>query len=401
LNPESDEKMQHSGRLLLALFLLAAGCAHAATPGAVPPEYAGSPAERTGDLALYQILGKVPLDSAAEQALQRYELEHEGAFLENVAEVAADPAAGTAARYNAVMLLGDRQGANHLMALRDALSDRDPRVRAAVVVAAGKIMGNGQTGRALIVSALDDPAPEVQGKALEVLGTSDAPLLRAFLARHPQGEATVIARGLLQAAEERGAPLASDSAGGLHRMTAGGLRLDFQPTQRWPKWEAAVGTVTIGRRTSPAFSIPDVEVVAGIVPAFFAPDESAIVYEQARHIYVRDLRTGAVRELGSGIAPRPLPFTEDFVYLREAAGGGDLRERTRVNYDVLRASFRAGAGDPRPIGKLGVFTEARLHGNYSPARWLQVVARGTQFTLEAEGAETFRLPDPFHPGTTS
>ena len=381
--------------------MLAAGCARPSAPGTASPGAGTSPADRTGDPALYAILDTVPLDTAAETALQRYELEHPISFLENVAEVAADPAAGTPARYNAVTLLGERTAARYTPWLQDALGDRDPRVRVAAVVAAGRILAKtGRTGRGVLLAGLEDRAPEVQGKALEVLGTRDVPLLRDFLVRHPEGEAATIARGLLQAGEDRGAPLAGDSTGVLHRTTAGGLQLEFRPTRRWPEWDAAVGTVTIGGGTSPGFSIPDVEVVAGVVPVFFAPDESAIVYEQGRRVYVRELRSGAVREVGSGVAPRPLPFTEDFTYLRESTGGGDLRERTRINYDVLRSGFRPNPQDPRYLGKLGVFTQHAAHGNYSPARWLSVVEQDAQhFTLEAEGAETFKLPDPFHAGT--
>ncbi|NJD11075.1 MAG: hypothetical protein FIB01_11800 [Gemmatimonadetes bacterium] len=300
-----------SGRLILALLLLAGACARAAAPPAPTP----TPAEPVGDPELYRILGSVPHESAAALALQRYELDHPLSFLEKVAEVASDPAAGLPARFQAVQLLGERQAGKYVPALRDALTDPDARVRAAAVVAAGRLLAkSAPTGRSVVLAALEDSAPEVQAKALEVFGASDAPLLREFLAQHPQGEAAVIARGLLRAGEERGAPLAGDTTGVLRRSTEGGIRLEFRATRRWPQWDAAVGVVSIAGGSSPAFSIPDVEVVAAVVPVFFAPDESAIVYEQGRRIYVRELRTGGVREVGTGIAPRPLPFTGEFIY---------------------------------------------------------------------------------------
>jgi hypothetical protein len=392
---EPDEKMQPR-RLIFLLLPLALGCAGASAPAA--PD-ARPLAERSSDPELHAILDTVPLDSAAEVALQNYELAHPISFLANLAEVAADPAAGPEAKFHAVRLLGERDGRKQTWALMEALGDRDPRVRTAAVVAAGRFLEkSGLTGLGVVKAALEDREPAVQAKALEVLGPRDLQLLRDFLVRHPGGEAAEIARGLLHAGEDRGAPLAADSAGVLRRVTAGGITLEFRPVRRWPQWDAAEGTVTVGGQTSAAVTISDVEVVAGVVPVFFAPDESALVYEHARRIYVRDLRTGAVREVGSGIAPRPLPFTEDFIYLREAPGGGDLRERTRIEYDVLRAGFRPHVEDPRFVGKTGAFAQMDRHGMYSPARWVRIVEKDARFTLEGLGADTFKLPDPFDAG---
>jgi hypothetical protein len=368
-----------SGRLILPLILLAAGCTHAAAPATPAPTAAA------GDPALYKLLEKVPMDSAAEVALQDYELE-----------------ASLNVRYNAVRILGVREAAAYVPSLRAALSAREPQVRAAAVTAAGLILNQRpRTGLSVVLAALDDPAPQVQGKALEVLGTRDLAVLRDFLARHPKGEAATIARGLLQAGEDRGAPLASDLAGVLRRATAGGLTLEFRPARSWPQWQAAVGTVSISGQKSP-LSIPDIEAVADVVPVFFAPDESAIVYEQNRHIYVRALRSGEVREVGAGIAPRPLPFTEDFIYFRpDSTLAGELREQYKQRYDILRAGFTPKTQDPRFLGKMTTTLEMKQHGNYSPARWVRVVENQARFTLEGTGAETFRLPDPFKPDSTT
>jgi len=371
-----------------------AACARTSAPPAQPV----STQARIGDPVLYEILGTVPPDSAAELALQHYELTHPLDFLADIADVASDPAAGTPARYNAVLLLGDRKAGAYVNALQDALTDRDPRVRAAAVVAAGKILAaSGVTGKSVLVSALEDPEAEVQAKALEVLGVRDLPLLRGFLGRHPDGEGAVIARGLLQSAEQRGAPLAADSTGLLQRTTMGGLHLVFSPTRRWPEWGAEVGTVVITGGTNEV-SIPHVEVVEDVVPVFFSPDESALVYEQDRQVFVRDLATGQTREIGPGIAPRPLPFTDDFVFFRAAPErSGELDQRMRLSYDILRASFHTVA-EPTVLGQLGTWAEMGQHGNYSPARWLRVVEQDGRYTLEGDGAETFQLPDPFHAG---
>jgi hypothetical protein len=384
-------------RLLIALLLVAAGCAHTPPPSPAAPAESTAPEPSAGDPVLHQIMSRVPLDSAGGIALQRYELDHPISFLDNVAEIAEGAASGVEARYNAVSLLGERAAARYTPSLRAALGDRDPRVRAAAVVAAGKILDKtGRSGLSVLVAALADSAPEVQATALQVLGARDVALLRDFLARHQQGETATIARDLLHAAEQRGAPLAPDSAGVLRRTTNGGLELEFRPSRRWAEWGAATGAVTIRRGTSPVVTIPDVEVVSDVVPVFFAPDEGAIVYEQGRRIRVRDLRSGEIREVGGGIAPRPLPFTDDFIYVRvNPQGTGDLRERTRINYDVLRAGFRPRTDDPRYLGALEAFTEMKQRGNYSPVRWGRIVEKDAQFTLEAQGAQTFKLPDPF------
>jgi hypothetical protein len=154
--------------------------------------------------------------------------------------------------------------------------------------------------------------------------------------------------------------------------------------------------VTIGSETSPAVHLENMEVVAGVVPAFFSPEEDMVVYEQGRQIFVRELATGTVRQLGPGIAPRPLPFTADFVFLREDRGRqSEERERTRVSYDVFRASFAAAGPAPVAVGTLLALAEMVRHGNYSPARWLQVAEQGSRFTLAGDGAETYLLPNPF------
>src|SRR5690606_8358399 len=58
-------------------------------------------------------------------------------------------------------------------------------------------------------------------------------------------------------------------------------------------------------------------VVADVVQAFFSPDRSAVVVESGDEIKVVEIKTRAVRSVGPGVVPRPIPFTQDFVFLRE------------------------------------------------------------------------------------
>lgn len=387
--------MQHSISKL-AILCLTIACAGASTGVPATPPPAG---ERQGDPRLYALLGAVPLAPAAQDSLDAYEREHWRDFMEQVGLVAEDPVAGLEARYNAVRIIGERRAAAQLPALRAAATDPDPRVRAAVVVAAARIAEKNGEGRSLVEAALVDRAAEVQAKALELIGTSNLPLLRGFLARHDTGEIATIARSLVRVAEERGAPLAGDSAGALRRVLDEGVTLRFQPVRRLPEANAAIGTLTVTPRQGAAFSVDSIEVVQNVVPAFFSADARHIVYERGRSIHVRDLQTGATRALGPGIAPRPRPFTGDFVFMREVAGSrGEVRDRIRVRYEVVRAGFAAESPAPSVLGAIDAFSQMRLNGGFAPVRWMRVIENEGAFTLEAEGMETFRLPDPFRSG---
>ena len=375
---------------LVLLALLAACAGRGAVASAVPRNPLGDP-------QLYPLLAALPLEGAALDSLGAYERAQPGDFLARVAAVAEDSAAGPAVRYNAVLLLGERAGFAHLPTLRAAQRSSDLRVRGAVVVAAHNLVLGGRTeARPLIVAALDDPAPEVQAKALEVLGPADLPLLRDFLRRYPAGPVADIARDLVQVAEERGYPLEPDSSGTLRRTASAGHKLEFAPVSRWPQWDAALGTVTITPVAGAPLRIDSVEVVRGVVPVSFSADGRYIAYERGRRILVHDLQDGTLRDLGPGVAPRVRPFSNDILFLREGVGGrNDLAQRTRLSYDVVRAAFASTGDEPNPMGSLGVLVQPDRHGNYSPARWMHIAERGLKFTLEGDGLETFPLPDAF------
>lgn len=381
--------MQRRFARLLMLTLLA-GCA---SGGAQI-----DPRARLGDPALYAILDAVPLDSAAAAALHDYEAAHPADFLEQVAIVAEDPNAGTDPRYNAVRILGEWQRRAALPSLRAAATDRDPRVRAAVVVAASAIATQTGEGWALVEAALADPAPEVAAMALERLGPGRVETVRAFVARQPNPELARIAREIIRVAEERGARLAADSGGVLRRQVSADVALEFRPTRAWARWDAAVGTVTIRRDGGPAVELDSIEVVRGVVPVFFSPDARHVVYERGRRIFVRALAEAAPRERGLGIAPRLLPFTGDFVFLRERPGTRTVAPAsTTLHYDVVRAAIE-GDGAGGVLGTIGAPVSQLRSGGYSPARWLRVVEHGDGFALEGEGFEHFALPPLFAPG---
>jgi hypothetical protein len=243
--------------------------------------------------------------------------------------------------------------------------------------------------------ALEDAAAEVQAEALHVLGDRDADVLRAFIPRAADEELRIIATDLVRVAEARGARLTGDDQGVLRRETPDGFTVTFQPRTRWPQWDAAVGTVAVTRAGAAVATLEGIEAVAGVVPVFFSAEGTHIVFERDRQIVVREVEGAAERVVGPGLAPRVLPFTDDFVFVREAQNGRtDLRAQMRIMYEVLRVPFAG--GEPEVIGGFNALVAHDRHGNYSPVRWMHVEDRGGYFYLAADGFESvFSLPNPF------
>jgi len=131
--------------------------------------------------------------------------------------------------------------------------------------------------------------------------------------------------------------------------------------------------------------------VAGVVPAFFSPNRSRVVYEIDREILVVDLATRQVHSIGPGIAPRVVPFSESFVFLREIP---ELRQEqgevTQLHYSVFRGSFRN--GEAELIGTTTAVARTGSYGNYSAVRWMVVGETPEGFALRGYGVTDFPLP---------
>lgn len=378
----------HAVALLCAVLLLSACGGTSARVVTQPASVAWQ-----GDTLLAPILN-VPTMTRAELAAADTLATSLGPdFDPRVAAVVMDTTAPALVRVNAVLLLSTRR-ARQLDAFSDALAATDERVRAAAVVALRPLMNSWPTGLALVKRALNDPSPLVQSKVLEAIGDSDPDLLRAYTIRAHDPALRKIALDLVQTAEDRGAPLVqSDSTGILERVTPSGHVLRFRPEQRWPHWAAAVGELWLTAPGQPPVSISrGVEVVNTVIPAYVSTDGKHLVYEANRQVHVRELATGADQVIGAGVAPRLLPFTESYVFLRQkevqpSATGSTLR------YDVVRKAF---AGESETV--LGQVTARALHqefGHYSPVRWLRVREIDGAFVLSDGIITPFRLPDPF------
>ncbi|HUH14059.1 MAG TPA: HEAT repeat domain-containing protein [Longimicrobiales bacterium] len=318
-----------------------------------------------------------------------------------LARLSADSAAPAFARGNALLMLGELRAVGALPAFSMALRSGDVNVRAAAATGLEGFLGIAPAeATRLLRVALRDEDPWVQARALQSLGPREPGILRAYIPLAPDDDLRAIARSLLQLAEERGAPLSEEMAAGvavpdrLVRETSGGRTLIFRTERAWQSWGAAEGRLLLVGPGGDTVRVADgVEAVAGVVPAFFSPDERWLVYEAGREIRVLDTRSGADRAVAAGMAPRPLPFSERFLYLRPmdtAAGQGG---ETSMEFAVLAAPFAG--GEAERLGALRARLSLQRFGNYAPVRWMRVEQEGERFFLAGEGIERFPLPDPF------
>lgn len=311
--------------------------------------------------------------------------------------LARDPSVKTTARANALSLLAERESPAALAALSTALlTEEIPRLRSAAVLGLDRLADTSRVAANLIKTAVGDGSRAVRLNALQALEISEVETIRRVLESDGDREVRQVARQLVSLAESRGAPLAQDRRGAF-RTTGGDTdpAIVFRPARLDSIAGHATGDLRIELPQGPDIPLtPAAEVVAGVVPAFFSPDRSRVVFERDREIHVVDLSTREVVSVGPGIAPRLIPFTEDFVYLREIPDGR-LEESgsTSIRYRVYRSGFGPAAA-PEPIGEIVARLRPELAGHYSPVRWMAVGESRDGFVLVGEGIRPFLLPAP-------
>lgn len=307
--------------------------------------------------------------------------------------IAQDPEGRPVARSNALMLLADRRSSAALPVLRETLlTDDSEAQRAAAVLALQRMMPDTPEAVNLIRSAVGDPGRTVRLNALQALDIRDVDTIRAVLEDENDPDVRRVALQLVSLAEARGAPLDRDRRGALRTAGAeGDPQIVFRPVSTDSTSGISSGDLRVELPSGPDIPLaPLAEVVAGVVPAFFSPDRSRVVYEAEREIRVVNLRSREIRSYGRGIAPRPVPFTHDFVFLRPLVTTPRPEAgTTELTYAVYRASF---GGDAEHIGELQALARSDLHANYSPARWMIVAETPDGFVLRGEGLSTFKLP---------
>jgi len=260
----------------------------------------------------------------------------------------------------------------------------DETVRAAAAAGLQRFVADSPAVKQAIRVALRDPSERVRLAALQGMDVEDVAFIRAILPREDNRQVRTVARQLVTLFEARGAPLLRDPRGDLRTTGDDSVpRIVFHPTTP----EAAgsrTGALWVempgGHSLVPL--APRVEVVGDVVPAFFDPQRRVVVFEGDGQVQVRDLRSGVTRAVGAGVAPRPIPFTDRFVFLRAAGGGAGGGE---AEYTVLRSTF-AGAA-PEPIGTLRATAAA--------ARTVVVGEAADGFVLRGEGVTPFVLPGPY------
>lgn len=376
---------------LVALPLIAAGGLGAC--GAFRHVPLPAPVRLSGEVT--QILATEEPSAAFFQ--QRARLEAMGPELDPVlVGLVRDGSVDERVRANAAILLADRRAPIAVYLLRrQLLTSSSDALRAAAVIGLWKRSAESPEAARAIRAAASDESPRVRLNVVQALDVEDAVLLRAMLARERDPQVREIGGQLLTLFEARGAPLAADSAGTLRGAGSDTLpRIVFQPAAR-AAGSASTGALWVERPGAVLVPLAQrVEEVAGVIPAFFNPTRTAVVFEAEREIRIRDLRTGATRVAGPGIAPRVLPFTEYFLFLEERrAERRESGAETALAYDVVRGSFNAARLER--VGTLHVTARTDRFGAASPVRWMVIGEVREGFVLRGPGITPFLLPNPF------
>jgi hypothetical protein len=332
----------------------------------------------------------------------RARLEEMGPEVDSVlVSIAENPAARAEVRGNALVLLADRRSPLALQTLERALRfSENERIRSAAVLGLNRLSTSTEQAFDLIRLATGDRSRNVRLAALQSLDSRDIATMRSLLERETDPEVRLVALQLVSLAESRGAALASDPRGALR--TARGYtepQIVFRPVTVDSASRFAIGDLRLEMPDGPDIPlVPAAEVIGNVVPAFFSPDRSAVVYEYSGEIRVLDVASRHVRQVGPGIAPRLIPFTHQFVFLRERpANRRETDDGLEIVYDVLRSNF--GGMQTQLIGEIRSWSRPELNGGANPVRWMVVGEAGDGFVLRGDGVETFGLPTPvWRPG---
>lgn len=323
----------------------------------------------------------------------RIELEELGPDVDTVlVGIAYDVRARPLARANALLMLAERRAPAALAVLQWALFNANHEtIREAAVLGLNRFVSESPEAQAAIRSAVSDVSPRVRLNALQSLEVHDINAIRAMLRteRHPL--VREIATEYLAISEARGAPLLADPTGVFR--TAG---FDAQPrlVLRPEFLEERHGYVRgeLGVELPDGSYLPlayDVEMVQYVLPAFLSPDRTVAVFEAGRTIVLRDLERREAIYLGPGIAPRLIPFSDAFVFVREleVRGRGGAVEHV---YEVFRGNFSGSV--PERLGELRIAADEAAAVPYSPVRWMTVGESPDGWLLRVGGMAVFRAP---------
>jgi hypothetical protein len=330
---------------------------------------------------------------------ERARLEVLGRELDEVLiRMVLDPGVAEHVRANAVTLLADRGSPGALTLLRRVLiSSADDGVRLAAVAGVQRFAVDSPQARNALRAAVGDPSPRVRLNALQGLDVEDVTLLRSVVAREPDPQVKLIAQQLITLFESRGGPLARNARGELRTTVADSApQIVFHTESADTVGGLRVGSLWVELPRARLVPLAQgVEVVESVVPAFLNSARTMVVYEAGRMIHVRDLRSGETRMVAPGIAPRPLPLTDRFVFLQEVPSERqDTAGGTSLVYRVIRAPFAGGPTER--LGLVSAVARPERHRGASPVRRMVVGELRQGFVLRAPGMAPFVLP----PGPT-
>lgn len=306
--------------------------------------------------------------------------------------LALDSTAPPLARANAVLRMGQLPMPDWDTYAR-TIEDRDPRVRGATLGVVGALaLRDPQRSIPILARGLVDPEIAIQAKALQELRDRDLDLLRFYIESGPAPELRAIALQTLRSAQSWGAPLAPEDDGSMRRTTPAGVEIVFRPDRTWPDWELALGSVTVTPAGgSPRLLGDSIEVMSTIIPVVGDATGRYVAVERNRRITIHDLERNATSDVGPGIAPRPMPFSEDFFFFREVRRR-DAPDAVQITYELVRTPF--GGGEPVPFDSVVLTLRPDQRGYMSPARWARVIDIGRRFVIDTDGLRNHPLPTP-------
>jgi hypothetical protein len=335
--------------------------------------------------------------SPTEYRRARVELEQLGPQVDTILiELAHDRRARPVARANALILLAERRVEGALATLRWALLTADDElVRSAAVMGLYRIVADYPDAAIAIRAAITDPSPNVRLNALHALDVVDIHTIRGLLRIEPEPAVRVVAQQLLMMAEARGAPLEMDEEG-VYRSASRDWepRLVYRPWMFDEDFEFALGSLGVELpegRVIPLAS--EVELAKGVIPAFFNLERTAVVIESARVIHIRDFEQREAIYIGHGIAPRLIPLTDEFLFLRELVEERHESDQgTELAYEIVKSDFNGNS--PVRLGSFRVMGLAAQAGLYSPVRWMTIGESMEGWALRVDGDVVFEFPHP-------
>ena len=369
--------------LFVVVFLAACG-GHPPAPAAAP----ASPSDR-----LEAILA-TDITPQQDQAYEAFAAEQgERATNDLLAALAVDGDAPPLARANAVVRMGEERVYDWDVFVR-TIADPDPRVRGATLGAVSRVAAiAANQATPIFARGLVDTEPGIQAKALQELRDRNLDLIYTYLERNPPPELRDIALQIIRSSQAWGTPVEPESDGTLRRIAPAGAEIVLRPDRRWPEFEMIVGTLSVTPPGGAPIVLADsVEALAGVIPAVVDGTGRYVAVETNRRIEVHDLETGTVRDLGTGLAPRPMPFSNDVLYWREIFRFPPQPGGVTIRYEFVRAPFEGGA--PVAFDTADVAARPTLRGFMSPLRWARVVDHGTAFVVWTDGLQGHPLPTP-------